>query len=328
MSLHYVDFGKKNNQLPSYVITGFIPQYKNHFSELLVMTGSSDNHALGSFNVLYSFLLSDPYCSLIYIDLGLSSEFFNILSAHFETLGQIQAKMGSNGFLAYRKFNWKSFPSWMNLYTNTAQHGGYSWKSIPITDAFFEWKGLFSWQDAGNVVTDGISREVSFARQYGMYACRSAGTISRWTYKDTRSFLSKNRLVKRNYAKDPNCATGSLYFDYKHEYIHDLMMKFKQCVYTQKCVSPRGSNMKNHRQEQAVMSMLINDYRIPHILSKANDFFPAFRNEESDTTQILYNLVKTMEQLYHIRLSNRIYDYSKGSYKTTALKYTTRHLEK
>ena len=110
MSLHYVDFGKKNSQLPDYVITGFIPQYKNQFSDLLVMTGASDNHALGSFNVLYSYLLADPYCSLIYIDLGLTDEYFKILSAHFETLHQLQWKMRSNGFLAYRKFNWKSFP--------------------------------------------------------------------------------------------------------------------------------------------------------------------------------------------------------------------------
>ena len=216
----------------------------------------------------------------------------------------------------------------MNLYTNTAQRGGYAWKSISITDAFFEWKGLFSWQDAGNVVTDGITREITFARQYGVYACLSASTIATWTYKVTRKFMTRNRLVKRNKGRDPNCATGSLYFDYKHEYIHDLMMKFKQCIFTQKCVSPRGSHMKNHRQEQAVMSMLINDYRIPHILSKANDFFPSFRNEEADTKQILFNLVKTMEQLYHVKLSNRVYDYPKSSYKSTRLKYTTRSLEK
>ena len=261
MSLHYVDFGKKNSQLPDYVITGYIHKYERQFSDLLVMTAASDNHALGSFNVLYSFLLSDPYCSLIYINLGLSSEYFNILSAHFETLYQIQRKMRSNAFLAYRKFNWKSFPSWMNLYTNKDQRGSYAWKSIPISDTFFEWKGLFSWQDAGNVVTDGITREVTFARKYGMYSCRSPGNIAKYTYNDTRSFLTKNGLVKRNHARDPNCATGSLFFDYKHEYVHVLMMKFRQCVFTQKCVSPRGSNMKNHRQEQAVMSMLINDYR-------------------------------------------------------------------
>ena len=105
-------------------------------------------------------------------------------------------------------------------------------------------------------------------------------------------------------------------------------MKFKQCGYTQKCVSPRGSHMKNHRQEQAVMSMLINDYRIPHILSLANDFFPAFRNEDSDTKQILFNLVKTMEQLYHVKLSNRIYDFPKGSYKSTRLSWPSRRFEK
>ena len=82
--------------------------------------------------------------------------------------------------------------------------------------------------------------------------------------------------------------------------------------------------MKNHRQEQAVMSMLINDYRIPNILTSSYFFHPAFRNENSDTKQILFNLVKTIEQIYYIKLSNRIYNFSKGHYKTTRLSYSIR----
>ena len=73
ISFRYVNFGLPNPQLPSFVITGAIPQYNNQYSDYLVTTASSDNHGYSSFNLLYSVLLFDPYASIVYVDLGLSS---------------------------------------------------------------------------------------------------------------------------------------------------------------------------------------------------------------------------------------------------------------
>ena len=110
-----------------------------------MMTGASDNHGYGSFNCLYSMVLADPYASYLYIDLGsylyidlgLSPELKEKLFAHFETIHQIQKKMKSTGFIAYRKFNWDSFPQWMNLFENKEQRGGYTWKVVSYMDALF-----------------------------------------------------------------------------------------------------------------------------------------------------------------------------------------------
>ena len=113
--------------LPSFVLTGDIPEFDKQFSDVLMMTGASDNHAYGSFNALYSMVLADPYASYLYIDLGLSDELKEKLFAHFETIRQVQKKLWSNGFMAYRKYNWSVFPEWMQLVGNE-QRGGYTWR--------------------------------------------------------------------------------------------------------------------------------------------------------------------------------------------------------
>ena len=78
-----------------FVLTGDIPKFEKQTSEVLMMTGASDNHALGSFNCLFSMVVADPYASYMYIDLGLSTRFRNILFTHFNTIHQIQKKMNS-----------------------------------------------------------------------------------------------------------------------------------------------------------------------------------------------------------------------------------------
>lgn len=75
ISTHYIDYGKAPEGLPLFVLTGDIPEFDKQFSDVLMMTGASDNHAYGSFNALYSMVLADPYASYLYIDLGISDVF-------------------------------------------------------------------------------------------------------------------------------------------------------------------------------------------------------------------------------------------------------------
>ena len=126
ISNRYVNFGAKIDSAP-FVLTGDIPRFDKQTSEVLMMTGASDNHALGSFNCLFSMVVADPYASYMYIDLGLSPRFRNILFTHFNTIHQIQRKMNSTGFVAYRKFKFSSFPRWITLAGNPQQRVGYAW---------------------------------------------------------------------------------------------------------------------------------------------------------------------------------------------------------
>ena len=322
ITYRYVNFGKPNPSLPSFVLTGYIPEMKDQFSELLVMTGASDNHGYGSFNLMYSVLLADPFASLIYIDLGLSNKLVGYLSAHFDTLHQIQLKMKSTGFLAYRKFNYASFPAWMNLLrTGREKRGGYAWKVIPMFDAFHEWKGMFSWLDGGDVITDGFSRELTFARRYGIYVPSSSGTIGKWTNPGMIEFMKNNGLATKVKLTDPNCSSGIVYMDYSNRTVQEIMAKHVECAWTQKCIVPKRASIKNHRFDQASLSMLLNEYKIQDSMRGKYSFVPGLRNENENIRQILANLIVSIEQVFHIRLTNKKYNVPGMKYRKTKLRY-------
>lgn len=67
------------------VITGEIPPFSHQTSDVLMMTGATENHAYASFNCLYSMVLADPYASYAYLDGGMSSDIRAKLFAHFDT---------------------------------------------------------------------------------------------------------------------------------------------------------------------------------------------------------------------------------------------------
>lgn len=317
-----------NPKLPSYVLTGDLPELNEHYSDVLVMTGASGNHAFGSFNLMYSVLLADPYASIIFIDLGLSKHNLNYLSAHFETFKQFQTKMQSNGFLAYRRFNWDSFPHWMNLQkTGKHKRGGYAWKPISVYDAFVQWKGLFSWLDAGDVIIDSFSKEFSLARRYGFYAPPSPGKISTWTHPDMIEFMETQKMIIDADRGGPNCSSGIVFIDYSFLYTHEMIRRWMICAYTSKCIVPKKAGFNNHRFDQSVLSLLINHYRIPKSSDLRTYFHPSLQNESENTTQMLANLVIPLQYAYHVSLKNRIYDFSTFRYKRVYYKFPMRRLD-
>ena len=74
-----------------------------------------------------------------------------------------------------------------------------------MVDAFFEWKGLFSWLDAGDLIVDGVEREFTLARKYGFFSPPSPGNIGNCTYYKTVDFLLENNIVSYVKNSDPNC---------------------------------------------------------------------------------------------------------------------------
>ena len=122
ISTHYIHYGKRVKGLPSFVLTGDIPEFDKYFSDVLMMTGASDNHAYGSFNALYSMVLADPYASYLYIDLGLSDELRVKLFAHFETIHQVQ-RMDSSRIANTTGMCFQSGCNWWEMNSEVVTRG-------------------------------------------------------------------------------------------------------------------------------------------------------------------------------------------------------------
>ena len=330
VSTHYVNYGKVISSIP-FVITGDIPSFQYQTSEVLMMTGASDNHAYGSFNCLYSMVLADPYASYLYIDLGIADQFRNKLFAHFETIHEIQKKMKSTGFIGYRKVNWNSFPKWMHL-KGGRERGGYSWKVFPFVDAFLSWKAITFWLDGGNLIQDGISRELTYVHQEGIYTPPSPGNAGKWTHPGSIDFLLKHHFIKSFDKEGTNGCGGHLIVDWSNKTIMNrVIIPYRQCAYTQKCISPRESNMENHRQDQAILSALIRDLGVIRSLNGKYRALPALRQErgniESECTKILNNYLISIQNTYQIKINNKYYKANHIQYSILKYKYVSRPVD-
>lgn len=83
----------------------------------------------------------------------------------------------------------------MHLFNNTEQRGGYTWKIVAVMDMVFEWKAITGWLDGGNIVRDGLSREIMATRLFGLYSPASAGTIGKWVHNDTKQFMIEHHMI-------------------------------------------------------------------------------------------------------------------------------------
>lgn len=308
ITTRYENYGMNITSYP-YVLTGDIPSFETQTSDLLMVTGASDNHALASFNCLFSMVLADPYASYLYIDLGITEEERDILFSHFDTIHQIQIKMQSSGFIAYRKFKWSSFPKWMWLKGNPLRQDGYAWKVISYIDAAFKWKGITIWNDGGNIIRKGLSRELTNARVDGVYSPPSTGSQNRWTHRDTSSFLLQHHLIESFNKDGPNGSGGFIVSDWHNTCaINKVLYPLLQCAYTQKCITPRNSNKDNHRQDQAVLSALLNNINPRRAMNWNYDYHPSFRVEFENNTKryksVLGSLLRGIQDTYHIKVNS------------------------
>ena len=332
ISNRYVNYGVGIKSIP-FVLTGDIPQFEKQSSEVLMMTGASDNHALGAFNCLFSMILADPYASYMYIDIGLSSRFRSILFSHFSTIYLIQKKMNSTGFIAYRKFKFSSFPSWMRLDGNSLQRGGYAWKVIPFGDAYFAWKGITFWLDGGSLIRNGISRELTNVRLEGIYSPSSSHNQKKWTYHATSYFLKNYHLINHFNGYEPNASGGHLIVDWSNKTVlNKVMIPYYQCAFTQRCISPRGSTMKNHRQDQAVLSAFLNNLRTTRSMNKHNQALPDLRLEHGNhvipCNIILGNELITIQNTYQIKIKSSYLTRKDFKYARIVAKHPTRIVDK
>lgn len=99
----------------------------------------------------------------------------------------------------------------------------------------------------------------------GFYSPFSKGTISDWTHSKTLKFLgvSNNEYL----LKQPNLNGACVSVNYNNINARNLIKKWSDCAKIKDCIAPEGSSRKNHRQDQAVLSVLVYKH-IPEIGKK------------------------------------------------------------
>lgn len=198
------------------------PSFENHFSDVLLLTGSDDKKAVHAFSCLYSILLADPYASILFVDRGLNEENIKKLIEHFNHIHQLQERLNSNGVLGYRKVNWASFPVWMK------ESESIRW--IILHDVMNEWKGIVGWSDVSAELSGKLSEAIPTVYHYGVYSSGGERKVMESEFLHSHG-LSQYRSI-RAYTSTPTL----LLFMYDHNVTKMILDALDRCGFTKKCM--------------------------------------------------------------------------------------------
>lgn len=219
---HTYSLSDINVSFPSYIATDTFPSFENHFSDVLLLTGSDDKDAVHAFSCLYSILLADPYASILFVDRGLNEDNLKKLIEHFNYIHQLQEKLNSNGVLGYRKVNWPSFPLWMK------ESESIRW--ILLHDVMDEWKGIVGWSDVSSVLSGKLSEAIPSVYHHGVYS--SGGER-----KEIESgFLHSHRLSRYRSIRAHSSTPTLLLFMYDNSSSKKILDALYRCGFTKKCM--------------------------------------------------------------------------------------------
>jgi hypothetical protein len=206
---------------------------------LVIVTGSSSSHYKSLVQLLESLMIYESNTKIIVYDLGLQEGERKYINANFTNTD-------------LRVFNFDKYPDYFNIHKD---NGKYAWKPVIINDILNEYKCSVCWLDGGNVIKKPLNELRKIIELYGFYSPYSKGTIRDWTHPKTLSYFNitnNDYLLKKNNLNGANVAAN-----YNNSEVKSLINEWKKCALIEECIAPKGSSRKNHRFDQAVLSILI-----------------------------------------------------------------------
>lgn len=223
---------------------------------MILITGASDNHfkSLCIFiNSVLKFGNLNKNMFIIY-DLGLADININILKVFQEKFANI----------IFKKFNYIHYPSWYDITINA---GEYAWKPAIIYEIYKEYPDeILLWMDAGNILKYDINYLENIIINNYLYSPVSSGNINKWTHQTTIEHLNPVNLYEEN-------RNGACFgFNTKIQWIKYFIEEFYKLSCDKKCIAPDGSDRSNHRQDQAIFTILYYKYKYKYNFNNIDQY--------------------------------------------------------
>jgi hypothetical protein len=217
----------------------------------IIITGADSSHYKSLVQLLSSIILYEKNTKVIVFDLGLTDLEKNELNEKIKTIETIEI----------RKFDYSKYPKFFNIKINA---GEYAWKPIIISNILNEFKCSVIWMDAGNVILSPLKTIRKILNLTGFYSPYSEKKISSWTHPKTLKFLeASNKILEKR-----NLNGACIAVNYNFSEVKKVIDKWKQCALMKECIAPEGSSRKNHRQDQATLSVIAYQGNIVNLLFK------------------------------------------------------------
>ncbi|KAI3635381.1 hypothetical protein MIR68_006947 [Amoeboaphelidium protococcarum] len=240
----------------------------NRSEELVVVMAASSNHyqsIAGTAGQLRRFHAKQK---IIIYDIGLEQDEAN----------EIQKWCG----VEYRQFNFESYPQWMDVYQS--HRGQYAWKPMILYEVSKQYNN-FIWLDGDVLVVRDLGVVKQQLQSQGFASSQTVGTVRQWTHPGTIQYLFRKskqfnlksqasalRLKQILPLANANGATNA--FNLTNTRARQLFQDWIRCSSEKQCIAPCGSSRKNHRQDQAVLTVLVHIYGIKLLDKGALGLFP------------------------------------------------------
>jgi hypothetical protein len=219
-------------------------------SEITLVTGANDRYYKHLKKMLLNF---DDYLikRVIVYDLDINENNLNDLN---------ETNFKNN--IIIEKFNYEKYPDHVNLRKYHDNFNTYAWKPIIINEVCEKYKGIVFWFDTRNRFNKDITKLFDILKnQTPIYSPISDGTIKKWTYPSTLKYLNGEKYYGDKYLTRQPRAGGCFGVNFDSEVGKIIVNEWKKYALVKECIAPEGSDRSNHRQDQAILSILFYNLR-------------------------------------------------------------------
>lgn len=223
------------------LVYNLIVYRKPYHNDIIFVTAAEKNYFEQLDNLLESYY-KHLNNELIVYDIGLEKRHTDYLKNKYENL-------------TIKIFRFDNYPKFVGEYFDD-KLGNYAWKPIIVNELIQVYKSKVVWLDAGNLITKKIVFLKIALSASGIVVPTSSNTIKDWTHPRTIEYVG----INNKYLSNNNYASGLIGFDYKSKKANKIAELWSTFSQIQECISPPGSSRQNHRQDQAVLTLLLYKY--------------------------------------------------------------------
>ena len=216
--------------------------YRKPYQNNIIFVTAAEKNYFKQLDSLLESYYKNLSNKLIVYDIGLEKDQVNYLKDKYEKLN-------------IRIFQFNHYPKFIGEYFDD-KLGNYAWKPVIVNELMQECKSKVVWLDAGNLITKKIIFLKIALSASGIIVPTSSNTIRDWTHPKTIEYIG----INNKYLDSNNYASGLIGFDYKSKKANKIAELWSNFSQIQECISPLDSSRENHRQDQAVLTLLLYKY--------------------------------------------------------------------
>ena len=158
-------------------------------------------------------------------------------------------------YVTLESFNFDKYPEHVSLEKYNGFNCSYAWKPIIIHEVCEKYGGLVHWMDTRSLYYD-FNNMINILKNDFIYTPTSSGNVKKWTYPTTLEYMNGYKYIDRE------CRAGGIFgINYDIDWCKEFVEEWKNLALVKECICPENSNRDNHRQDQAVLTILFYKYQ-------------------------------------------------------------------